>query len=86
MATLSLVAILFGRHRAELVFETEIHSAVGFGDLDHAFVRPVLLVSEHGPGEHRNLPSKCDCSLLLASLLLAADAIVDFLGPWVVTQ
>ena len=81
MATLALIAVLLGSHRAELFVEPEIHSPIRFGDFDHALGCPVLLVAEHGPGEHCDLASKCDCGLLLASLLLAADAIVDFLGP-----
>ena len=86
MATLALIAVLLGSHRAELFFESEIHSPIRFGDFDHALGRPVLLVSEHGPGEYGNLAGKCDRGLLLASLLLAADSIVDLLGPWVVTK
>ena len=86
MATLALVAVLLGSHLAKLFFEPEIHSPIRFGDLDHALGRPVLLVSEHGPGEHGDLASKSDCGLLLASLLLAADTVVDFFSPRVVTQ
>ena len=81
-----MVAVLLGSHRAKLFFEPEIHSAIRLGDFDHAFGRPVLFVSEQRPGEHCNFASKSDCGLLLASLLLAADAIVDVLGPWVVSK
>ena len=85
MATLALIAVLLGSHCTELLFEPDVHSPIRFGDFDHALGRPVLFVSEHGPGEHCDLASKRDCGFLLASLLLAADSIVDFLGPWVVS-
>ena len=86
MATLALVAVLLGSHCAKLFFELEIHSPIRFGDLDHAFRIPVFFILEHGPREHRDLSSKCDRGFLLASLLLAADTVVDFFSPRVVTQ
>ena len=55
-------------------------------DTEHLFRIPVFSIAEQGPGQDRDLAAKSDGGFLLASLLLAADSVVDTFCPWVVTQ
>lgn len=48
--------------------------------------RPVFLITQHGPSEHSDLSSQCHSCFRFASLLFAADAVVDSLGPFVVSE
>ena len=54
--------------------------------MNHMRGRPVFLITQHGPSEHCDLSSQCHSCFLFASLLFAADAVVDSLGPFVVSE
>ena len=54
--------------------------------MNHMRGRPVFLITQHGPSEHSDLSSQCHSCFLFASLLFAADAVVDSLGPFVVSE
>lgn len=68
------------------LFKFSFHLPERFSDLNHTRRRPVFLITQHGPSEHGDLSSQCHCGFLLASLLIAADAVVDSLGPFVVSK
>ncbi len=47
---------------------------------------PYTVQTEQGPSQHGDLGSQSDSGFLLACLLLATDAVVNFFGPWVVAE
>ncbi len=54
--------------------------------MDHLLRVPILFISEHRPGDDGDLAGQRDSCLFLASLLFAADPLVDTFGPRVVPQ
>ena len=56
------------------------------GDFEHLLGVPIFLVSQQGPGQDGDLSGQSNGGLLLASLLLARDAVINTFRPSVVTQ
>ena len=85
-STLTLVAVLLWLHVLECILESFRSLAIRFSDAEHLLWIPVFSIAEQGPSQHGDLASQCDSGLFLACLLLAADAVVNFFGPWVVAE